>query len=157
MLNIGPQELLLILVIALLVVGPRRLPELARSLGKGIRELRKAQDEVGRTIRVNLDETPATPSPGAARTLPETDETRTSPGEPVETVDAPPVHPTAPESDVKEISRTLGRGLAELRRAREEIQETFRVNLDDRPSRRPRPARSVAEPREEPADGPGSG
>ena len=44
MLNIGAQELLLILLVALLVVGPRRLPELGRSLGKGIRELRKAQD-----------------------------------------------------------------------------------------------------------------
>src|SRR3990170_2452183 len=76
MLNIGPQELLLILVVALLVVGPRRLPELARSLGKGIRELRKAQDEVSRTIRVNLEDEPkaASRTRGAERTLPETPE-----------------------------------------------------------------------------------
>ena len=58
MLNIGPQELLLILVVALLVVGPARLPELGRTIGKGLRELRKAQDEVRRTIQVSLDEPP---------------------------------------------------------------------------------------------------
>ena len=52
MLNIGPQELLIILVIALIVVGPQRLPALGRSIGRGLRELRKAQDEVKRTIQV---------------------------------------------------------------------------------------------------------
>lgn len=55
MLNIGPQELLLILVVALLIVGPRRLPELARSLGKGLRSLRAAQDEVRRTVQEVLE------------------------------------------------------------------------------------------------------
>ena len=59
MLNISAQELLIILVIALLVVGPQRLPALGRSIGKGLRELRKAQDEVKRTIQVNLDDEPA--------------------------------------------------------------------------------------------------
>jgi Tat protein translocase TatB subunit len=54
MLNIGPQELLVILIIALVVVGPHRLPELSRQLGRGIREFRKIQDDV--TGMVNLDE-----------------------------------------------------------------------------------------------------
>jgi sec-independent protein translocase protein TatA len=40
--NIGPLELLMIGVIALLVLGPKRLPEAARSLGKGVREMRDA-------------------------------------------------------------------------------------------------------------------
>ena len=40
--NIGPLELLMIGVIALLVLGPKRLPEAARSLGKGVREMRQA-------------------------------------------------------------------------------------------------------------------
>lgn len=55
MLNIGPQELLLILVVALVVVGPQRLPELARSIGKGLRSLRAAQDEVRRTVNDVLE------------------------------------------------------------------------------------------------------
>jgi sec-independent protein translocase protein TatA len=38
--NIGPTEIIVVLVIALLVFGPRRVPELGRSLGKGIREFK---------------------------------------------------------------------------------------------------------------------
>ena len=38
--NIGPLEVLVVLIIALVVFGPKRLPELGRSLGKGIREFR---------------------------------------------------------------------------------------------------------------------
>src|SRR5207247_6545353 len=59
MLNIGPLELIVILVIALLVVGPRRLPEVGRSIGRGIREFRKAQEEVQKTIQSALNEEPA--------------------------------------------------------------------------------------------------
>jgi len=38
--QIGPMEIVLVLVIALLVLGPKRLPEAGRSLGKGIREFK---------------------------------------------------------------------------------------------------------------------
>lgn len=38
--NIGPTELIVILVIALLVLGPKKLPEVGKSLGKGIREFK---------------------------------------------------------------------------------------------------------------------
>lgn len=55
MLNIGPQELLLILVVALVVVGPQRLPELSRSIGKALRSLRSAQDEMRRTVNEVLE------------------------------------------------------------------------------------------------------
>ncbi len=44
--NIGGQELFLILLIVLLFFGARKLPELARGLGQGIREFRKAAKEV---------------------------------------------------------------------------------------------------------------
>jgi len=38
--NIGPMELIIVLVIALLVLGPKRLPQAGRSLGKGMREFK---------------------------------------------------------------------------------------------------------------------
>jgi Tat protein translocase TatB subunit len=43
--NIGTAELLLIFVVALIVVGPRRLPEIARSLGKIVNDVRKMSQE----------------------------------------------------------------------------------------------------------------
>ena len=57
MFNIGAQELLVILAIALIVVGPAKLPDLARSLGKGLREFRKVQDDVKDMVRFDLDPT----------------------------------------------------------------------------------------------------
>ena len=44
MFNIGPLELLVVLIIALIVLGPQRLPEVARSVGRGMREFRSALD-----------------------------------------------------------------------------------------------------------------
>ncbi|MEX2407114.1 MAG: twin-arginine translocase TatA/TatE family subunit [Actinomycetota bacterium] len=158
MLNISPQELLLILLVALLVVGPRRLPELGRSLGKGIRELRKAQDEVRKTIQINMDEEsqthvrrPATlpdASPAADGDVPAKADPGAAAGSDVGAA------ATAGASDVSEVSRSLGRGIAELRRARKEIQRTFRVDLNEprpkRPAETPRPKRPAETPR--PAD-----
>jgi Tat protein translocase TatB subunit len=54
MLNIGPPELILIFVIALVVVGPQRLPELGRTIGKGLREFRKMQDEVKDLVNTGM-------------------------------------------------------------------------------------------------------
>jgi sec-independent protein translocase protein TatA len=42
MVNVGPLELIVVLIIALVVLGPQRLPEVARSMGKGMREFRSA-------------------------------------------------------------------------------------------------------------------
>jgi TatA/E family protein of Tat protein translocase len=54
MFDIGLQELVLIFVIALLVFGPKNLPQLGRSLGRAMREFRKASDEFRSTIETNL-------------------------------------------------------------------------------------------------------
>jgi len=40
--NVGPLELAIVLIIALVIFGPKRLPELGRSVGKGIREFRSS-------------------------------------------------------------------------------------------------------------------
>jgi len=52
MFGIGFQEMLIILVVVLIFFGPKRLPDLAKSLGKGIAEFKKASDE----IRKGIDE-----------------------------------------------------------------------------------------------------
>ncbi|HYV02084.1 MAG TPA: TatA/E family twin arginine-targeting protein translocase, partial [Actinomycetota bacterium] len=44
--NIGFPELMLILVLALIVFGPKRLPEIGRTLGKSLREFRRASNEL---------------------------------------------------------------------------------------------------------------
>jgi Tat protein translocase TatB subunit len=54
MFNIGPQELLIILIVALVVVGPKRLPELGRTIGRGLNEFRKLQDEVRDMVKFDL-------------------------------------------------------------------------------------------------------
>jgi TatA/E family protein of Tat protein translocase len=50
MFDLGAQELIVIFIVAFLVFGPKRLPELARSLGKGLRELKAALMNVKETL-----------------------------------------------------------------------------------------------------------
>ena len=54
MFGIGMQEILVVLVIALVVIGPKKLPELAKSLGKGYGEFRRAFEEMKNTINVDM-------------------------------------------------------------------------------------------------------
>ena len=46
MFNVGPTELVVILLLALVVFGPKKLPEVAKSVGRGLSEFRRASDEV---------------------------------------------------------------------------------------------------------------
>jgi sec-independent protein translocase protein TatA len=82
MLNIGTPELLVILVIALIVVGPRRLPEIGRTIGRALNEFRKVQDEVRDMVRFDLTDL-AEPEPPATA--------------PVTTPVATPADPAPPE------------------------------------------------------------
>jgi sec-independent protein translocase protein TatA len=70
--NIGPGELILILIIALVVLGPGKLPDVAASLGKGLREFRKAASDVTEAGKLDAP-APATasaPAPAPAPTQP---------------------------------------------------------------------------------------
>lgn len=89
--SLGLPEILLILVVALLVFGPKRLPEVGRTIGKGLGEFRRASADLKRTVNAELalddDERPRTarrpetprveaaaasaPSPGAGAAPPE--------------------------------------------------------------------------------------
>ncbi len=52
--SVGAPELILIFILALLVFGPRKLPELGRALGKGINEFRKATSELKTTLEKEM-------------------------------------------------------------------------------------------------------
>lgn len=57
--SIGMPELIIILVVALIIFGPRKLPELGRSLGRSLGEFKKASNELQRTLEeeIKVEET----------------------------------------------------------------------------------------------------
>ncbi|OIP34332.1 MAG: twin arginine-targeting protein translocase TatB [Deltaproteobacteria bacterium CG2_30_66_27] len=63
MFGIGFQEMLIILVVALIFFGPKRLPDLAKSLGKGIAEFKKASEEVRKGVEDAVKEESAEEAP----------------------------------------------------------------------------------------------
>jgi sec-independent protein translocase protein TatA len=56
--NIGPAELILVLVIVLLIFGPGKLPDVGNAIGRGIREFRKASSDLEDSIRGETTKTP---------------------------------------------------------------------------------------------------
>ena len=77
--SIGPGELIVVLVIALLVLGPKRLPDAGRSVGKGIREFKDAisgaDDQPTAVAPPAAIPTQMTPAPAAAPVTPAVAET----------------------------------------------------------------------------------
>jgi Tat protein translocase TatB subunit len=69
MFGIGVPEMVVILVVALIVLGPKRLPEVARALGKGLAEFRKVTGDVNRELEAarNMIEAEAREHENAAR------------------------------------------------------------------------------------------
>jgi Tat protein translocase TatB subunit len=102
--NVGPLELIVVLIIALIVLGPQRLPEVARSVGRGMREFRSAlerehddEDEEHREHELEPAE-PEAAEPEA--TAPEAAEPATArPATPAAAAaTAPPPSPAAPDA-----------------------------------------------------------
>ena len=107
--TLGGPEVILILVVALIVFGPRRLPEIGKSMGKMLAEFRKASNDFKRTIEDELEaekareNAPAPPVPEATAPVPATEpvvapavvsEPVVSP--PVESAPAEPATPAPP-------------------------------------------------------------
>lgn len=53
MFSVGPMELLLVLILALLIFGPQKIPEIAAGLGQAIREFRRASQELSEALALN--------------------------------------------------------------------------------------------------------
>ncbi len=68
MFNIGPLELIVVLVLALIVLGPQKFPEAGRAVGKAMREFRSVTDGLTRELTLSLDE------PSHSRRAPVTEE-----------------------------------------------------------------------------------
>ena len=80
--NLGMGELIVIFTIALLIFGPRKLPELGKSLGKSIAEFKKASNELRNTLEEEIrleDQRESAKIPASASTAP------AAPSAPVET------------------------------------------------------------------------
>ena len=117
MFGIGTGEILLLLLVALIVLGPERMPKLARDLGRAVAEFRKTSDEL-RGEFLNADkylEPPATP-PAIAETPPAATATaETPPAADAETEPAAPVEPDETAFD------------REAREARERLRDPARM------------------------------
>jgi TatA/E family protein of Tat protein translocase len=68
--SIGGPELILIFVVALLIFGPRKLPELGKVIGKGLAEFRKASTDLRQTLETEIARSEPTISHAPASTEP---------------------------------------------------------------------------------------
>ena len=107
--NIGPLELIIILAIALLIIGPGKLPDVGAALGKSIREFRKASSDVQEAVTVNVDTPPLPPTPAApvAPASPAATQVPTATGAPAAPVTAPPAESSSTTSPTSADSTTV--------------------------------------------------
>ena len=92
--TLGGPEILLILVIALIVFGPRKLPEIGKTMGKMLAEFRKASSDFKRTIEDEVEAEKVTLPPGAAA--------------PIAVATEPVIEPVPVPPDTPTVSRVEG-------------------------------------------------
>lgn len=85
MFGIGFQELLIIAIIALLIVGPKKLPDLAKTLGKGFSEFRKASEDITDDLKQAMQSDDEPKKNGLENSLLKTDHKESNPATPKET------------------------------------------------------------------------
>ena len=83
MFGIGPEELMLIAIIALLVLGPERMPRLMRDVGRIVGDLRRASDELQKDF-MNADKYPEKVAPSTPATAPAEPAAEAKPADPSE-------------------------------------------------------------------------
>jgi sec-independent protein translocase protein TatA len=89
--NIGPLELIIVLAVLLLIVGPRRLPEMGQAVGRTIREFRKASSEITDVTNVTGEPKPGSAAPVVPPALPVPPGAATMPTPPPAAVTPPPI------------------------------------------------------------------
>jgi sec-independent protein translocase protein TatB len=105
MFGIGLPELVIILVVALLVVGPSKLPEVARSIGRALGEFRRMADDVKETLEQEIDQNDAKKEEPAG---PSQDEPPPQMGESPPAPEPPGTETVAAEKDDKPAPESAG-------------------------------------------------
>jgi len=103
--SIGMPELIIILVIALIIFGPRKLPELGRSLGRSIGEFKKASNELRSTLEEEIRLEEQRDQRAAIRAE---QDSAVAAAAPPPSAPPPPVTPAPPADDT--VTRTTGTG-----------------------------------------------
>jgi len=114
MFGIGPMELLLIMVVALLVLGPKRMPELARTLGRGLSEFRRASNDLRQSLALDEIQNDLREGISGAGTIqrpakrPEAEDRPAQAGDDLESGDPTPSAPSQPPGPDEQGDETSG-------------------------------------------------